>query len=141
MDVETSCPTRSIETLQRVRGLQCQHGSREESGEQDDGQRSHTDGVGLPHHVGEVQRFPEEIRDRLTAEQNVVLNCLDFLLGEIRGRDEFHAASRIARTKPRSGQHNYNKGPETEPFAWRVSIFLANTCVCGSLAAVSWHEP
>ena len=50
--------------------------------------------VGLLHHVGEIQRLSEEIRDRLAAKQNIILNRQDFFFGEIGGRGEFHAASR-----------------------------------------------
>ena len=42
------------------------------------------------------KRPAEEIGDRLTAEQNVILNRADSILDEVGGRGEFHAARSAA---------------------------------------------
>ena len=89
------------ETFQRVRGLQRQNSSGEETSKYHDRQRSYTDGIRLLHHIDQVQRFAEDVCHRLQAKQNIILNCLDFFFREIAGRDQFHAFGRRSEWKPR----------------------------------------
>ncbi len=79
------------ETLQRVGRLQCQDAAGEEPGQDHDRQRAYADQVGLLDHIREIQRLAKQVGHRLRGQQGVILNRLDFLLGELRGRGQFHA--------------------------------------------------
>ena len=80
------------ELLQSVGGLQREHGSGEEAGQDHDGQRTHADQVGLHHGVGKVARMRKEIADRAPGQQGIVLHRHNLLFSEFDGRKDGHAS-------------------------------------------------
>ena len=93
MPTETNWPSRESEPnrCSVVIVVQSQNRPGEESSQDDDGQRSHANKVGLLQHVGKIARMAEQVGDGLSSQKGVILHDLDSFFGEFRRRDQFHA--------------------------------------------------